>query len=486
MSHLPFKHPASLFRLCTALFFAALAQKSFGLAPGITKLTPKYRQVPASNFNLTDEEGYPVDLVKSFSTCEDMKMAKIQTRDECRRAAQQLGYCGNMEQYFVHRNSTGHILLHEGKNIKCTYSDPKCKTDGTKFAINPVRTNPSTWKWKKQCETCPEFLNPKITGPVLLGEMFDSENCNRSTIVGKIKTMEVPECQSTFHDDRDEAFSWKYSCNDAGTKVKIIPYPKGTTDCTGRSTTFGTGVWADLHKYDTTYETDQYSDNFFTSVQPVIGLAQINNPQCASTEDPYPCHWFPAYNTMEWGGCLSRQSAKVQIFRLPDTDRKYRSLKWSCVQDPDTGANPNRVCGNATGPPPAPKSRTSDTHEYPHEDKWPAGCFILEEGGTGVHSELKTATLVFNDNFASEAKCTDSGENTGSTRCLCGPDNNGNSGLGYNPNDAALKAKGYVLKCMPNGWCGYVDENSGWKLCRASILSWFSVIIMTWWLAVYQ
>ena len=133
--------------------------------------------------------------------------------------------------------------------------------------------------------------------------------------------------------------------------------------------------------------------------------------------------------------------------------RSYKSLQWSCVTDPITGKNPNRICGNATEPPPSPKSSTDDTHEYPHEDIWPAGCFI--------HEKPLHAQLVFNDNFESEAKCYDSGQKTGSSRCLCRPKRVTDDNAGYDANSAKLKAKGFVLKCIPNGWCGYVDENKG-------------------------
>ena len=50
----------------------------------------------------------------------------------------------------------------------------------------------------------------------------------------------------------------------------------------------------------------------------------------------------------------------------------------------------------------------------------------------------------------------------------------GDNGPGYDRNAALLKAKGYVLKCMNNGWCGYVDENN------AVTLKHFN----SWWLLV--
>ena len=54
--------------------------------------------------------------------------------------------------------------------------------------------------------------------------------------------------------------------------MTIIPYPEGVSDCTGRSTTFATGVWKDLYEYDQKYKTEEWTDNFFTNVQPVIVL----------------------------------------------------------------------------------------------------------------------------------------------------------------------------------------------------------------------
>ena len=57
---------------------------------------------------------------------------------------------------------------------------------------------------------------------------------------------------------------------------------------------------------------------------------------------------------------------------------------------------------------------------YPHEDIWPAGCFVHEGISTGTEKQ-KVATLVFNDNFESEALCQDNGQVIGSMRCLCRP-----------------------------------------------------------------
>ena len=57
--------------------------------------------------------------------------------------------------------------------------------------------------------------------------------------------------------------------------MTIIPYPEGVSDCTGRSTTFATGVWKDLYEYDQKYKTEEWTDNFFTNVQPVIVLGNI-------------------------------------------------------------------------------------------------------------------------------------------------------------------------------------------------------------------
>ena len=227
--------------------------------------------------------------------------------------------------------------------------------------------------------------------------------------------------------------SWtRYKCNEAGDEVTVIPFPEGTSDCSGRSTTFGTGVWADLYKYDKSYQTDVWEDNFFSTVQPVIVLAHINNPQCAPEEDPYPCHWFPTSSKLKWNECSNRQSSKKEQFTLEG--RQYKSLKWSCFKDPNSGKNPFRICGNATEPPPTARSSETDTHEYPHEDKWPSGCFIYED-----HNNTQ---LVFNDNFESEALCTDSGDTTKSMRCLCRPPTANDAYNGYDPNEAELKAKG--------------------------------------------
>ena len=175
-----------------------------------------------------------------------------------------------------------------------------------------------------------------------------------------------------------------------------------------------------------------WEDNFFSTVQPVIVLAHINNPQCAPEEDPYPCHWFPTSSKLKWNECSNRQSSKKEQFTLEG--RQYKSLKWSCFKDPNSGKNPFRICGNATEPPPTARSSETDTHEYPHEDKWPSGCFIYEEN--------QRAQLVFNDNFESEALCTDSGDTTKSMRCLCRPPTANDAYNGYDPNEAELKAKG--------------------------------------------
>ena len=60
------------------------------------------------------------------------------------------------------------------------------------------------------------------------------------------------------------------------------------------------------------------------------------------------------------------------------------------------------------------------SYRYPHEDIWPAGCFVHEGISTGTERQ-KVATLVFNDNFESEALCKDNGQVIGSMRCLCRP-----------------------------------------------------------------
>ena len=241
-----------------------------------TDLQTQYRRVPSSLFNLTDEENEIVDLETDSETCEMYNMAAITSKEECLRAAQELGYCGNVQQYFAHRNSTGHVQLR--KNVGHVDKD----ASGTSIP-HPITTAASTWKWQGQCETCDEYLNQKITGAVIQGKMFDSENCNATT-ARVTRTMEVGECQSSFHTDPDEAFSWEYSCDADGNVVQIIPFPEGTSDCTGRSTTFGTGVWKDLYKYDKKYSTDVWKDNFFHAVQPVIVLAHLNNPQCAADQ----------------------------------------------------------------------------------------------------------------------------------------------------------------------------------------------------------
>ena len=50
------------------------------------------------------------------------------------------------------------------------------------------------------------------------------------------------------------------------------------------------------------------------------------------------------------------------------------------------------------------------------------------EGDPFVPShERKPAQLIFNTNFESEAECTDSGDVTGSMRCLCRPERKGNN-----------------------------------------------------------
>lgn len=402
--------------------------------------------MPISLYGLVDDEGDPVDLVPDTATCAMYNMEKITTPKQCLRAAQELGYCGNIEQHFLVRNSTGHIQVGEG----------------------PVQTLRESWQSKKQCESCPEYLNQKITGPVLLGEMYEEKGCENGTS-RVIRTMEVPECQTTAHENLDDAFSWEYKCNEAGDEVTVIPFPEGTSDCSGRSTTFGTGVWADLYKYDKSYQTDVWEDNFFSTVQPVIVLAHINNPQCAPEEDPYPCHWFPTSSKLKWNECSNRQSSKKEQFTLEG--RQYKSLKWSCFKDPNSGKNPFRICGNATEPPPTARSAETDTHEYPHEDKWPSGCFVYEES--------QRAQLVFNDNFESEALCTDSGDATNSMRCLCRPPTANDAYNGYDPNEAELKAKGLVLRCMSNGWCGYLDENDSagrWSSSRVAFMLFVGVL----------
>jgi hypothetical protein len=117
-------------------------------------------RVPISLYGLVDDEGDPVDLVPDTATCAMYNMEKITTPKQCLRAAQELGYCGNIEQHFLVRNSTGHIQVGEG----------------------PVQTLRESWQSKKQCESCPEYLNQKITGPVLLGEMYEEKGCENGTV----------------------------------------------------------------------------------------------------------------------------------------------------------------------------------------------------------------------------------------------------------------------------------------------------------------
>ena len=129
----------------------------------ISSSTPpksKYMRVPLSLYGLVDDEGDPVDLVPDTATCAMYNMAKITTPKQCLRAAQELGYCGNIEQHFLVRNSTGHVQVGEG----------------------PVQTLRESWQSKKQCESCPEYLNQKITGPVLLGEMYEEKGCENGTV----------------------------------------------------------------------------------------------------------------------------------------------------------------------------------------------------------------------------------------------------------------------------------------------------------------
>ena len=83
--------------------------------------------------------------------------------------------------------------------------------------------------------------------------------------------------------------------------------------------------------------------------------------------------------------------------------------------------------GNATEPPPKIRMAEHDTHEYPHEDIWPSGCFVMEGDPFVPSHERKPAQLIFNTNFESEAECTDSGDVTGSMRCLCRPERKGNN-----------------------------------------------------------
>ena len=63
------------------------------------------------------------------------------------------------------------------------------------------------------------------------------------------------------------------------------------------------------------------------------------------------------------GQCLTRQSSKSQDFYLEG--RAYKSLKWNCFVDERTGKNPNRICGNATDPPPKIyNAKEQDPHGY--------------------------------------------------------------------------------------------------------------------------
>ena len=212
-------------------------------------LHTKYKRVPASLFNTTDEENEKIDLDEAKETCEMYDMAQITSRDECVRAARELGYCGNIEQYFVQRNATGHI------QITPTIDIPK----------PIVTTEPTTWRTNVQCETCPDYLNQKITGTVLQGELFDSKDCNATT-ARVIRKMNVNECQRSFHDKEEEAFSWQYSCNEKGDVVEVTPYPAGVGDCTGKPTSFDQGVWKSFAEMDKAAGTKTFADTFFHTV----------------------------------------------------------------------------------------------------------------------------------------------------------------------------------------------------------------------------
>ena len=54
------------------------------------------------------------------------------------------------------------------------------------------------------------------------------------------------------------------------------------------------------------------------------------------------------------------------------------------------------------------------------------------------------------------------------------------SGLGYDANAAELKARGLVLNCMLNGWCGYVDQNVGSRTMTNWLVLLLLLVATTW------
>ena len=59
--------------------------------------------------------------------------------------------------------------------------------------------------------------------------------------------------------------------------------------------------------------------------------------------------------------------------------------------------------------------------------------------------------------------------------CVCSE-----SGLGYDADAAKLKAKGLELNCMPNGWCGYVDQNVGSRTMTNWLVLLLLLVATTW------
>ena len=192
---MPHRTPSPSLLLLTLIHLATSQPLTKELLPNTQNIRSMYKKIPSSVYKQIDEDGYPEDLRPLTSTCAAANMVKIKDIDECRRAAQELGYCGNIEQYFVARNSTGHSQTVGTVNNK----------------INPVRTDPSTWKNNSQCSTCPEFLNQKITGSVLQGIMYEAEDCNGTKPNKNKMYMDIPECQSSYHQDPEKAFSWEVS-----------------------------------------------------------------------------------------------------------------------------------------------------------------------------------------------------------------------------------------------------------------------------------
>ena len=150
---------------------------------------------------------------------------------------------------------------------------------------------------------------------------------------------------------------------------------------------------------------------------------------CNTTNNPSerpPCQHCPLYINMG-----------MEYRKLPNSTDSYQHF----------------FCGNASAPPEEPECAECDPHQYPHEDDYPPGCFVVE----GDYST--PATLHYNPNFESVEPCKDSGKLTGSTRCLC--ESLAMAAIDIKPvakdeesRPDDLQKPPPEIGCLPMGWCG--------------------------------